>query len=200
MRYKLFLFLSYSLRDIDLKFAQDFMGQQTEDGSVSMANQHLNSPDWFAPPPPASAKKYGYLYVRKYKFNGPPGLNFTSRRPMEIPEYEGGFVDRDTVWREPLFPIVSSQNELSSSTFSPPCLSYEYLSSSSTAHVPRGQKYRAGITDFPKGPNWQYKDLRGVFNQRYFSLFYRTWHIANNKLKSEYQREQEGLYGHERSC
>ncbi|CAG7824477.1 unnamed protein product [Allacma fusca] len=155
---------SISLWDIDLKFAHDFL-EYPDENPKTLLTSHLNSPDWFTMHSPDAFRKYRY-HNRKlmYQVNThPTGLNFTSDRLIEMPPYETDFLDKDTIWTQPLFSVVSSESDLSSS-ISTPCLSYEFLSRSSDTPLNKATRTQPA-SSYPK-PDWQYKDLRSVFNQR----------------------------------
>ena len=147
---------------------------------------NLNTPEW--------AKYYsGNLpnsRVRRYTTPNPipSGINISVERVIEMPPYDKNFLDKDTVWSTPLFPVIVDESEspergngnggssvrVRNTRFGgagsgsevisfPPCLSYESLLESGQGPA---ESRRWPTKDNIVKPQWHYKDLRPVFNQR----------------------------------
>jgi hypothetical protein len=135
---------------------------------------HINTPDWAKTHP----SHLSGTRVRRYTTAQPSGINSSYERIIELPPtYEQNDLDKESIWTQPLFPLMpvgedagggggrsrstrfgggvgGSREELSF----PPCYSYEALLES---------RSRRRTKDKPsKPPQWHYKDLRPVFNER----------------------------------
>lgn len=138
---------------------------------------HVNTlPEWHPDHSSHFETRRGFMYPKvtlppKYPF----GVNFTSKKVIEMPLYEMRFLDKDTIWRQPLFPVVQSGRIETSSLYSlgssgdlsdSTCLSYQTLmraSRPSSSALPFPAKFMDKDRNRPK---WQFKDIRPYFNRR----------------------------------
>ncbi|CAL8102242.1 unnamed protein product [Orchesella dallaii] len=100
-----------SLWDLDIKFVHDLINENLPHPV------HINAPPWHSSHISHFADKQRFHYPR---VTIPPifykhGLNFTSSRVIEMPPYHLKFLDKDTIWREPLFSIGQSESSIMSS-------------------------------------------------------------------------------------
>jgi hypothetical protein len=111
----------------------------------------------------------------------PFGSNYSSEKVIEMPLYETNFLDKDTIWKQPLFHVVQSdrsesnyllswdetQPTLTSFPSDNKCLSYQTLmsaSNSQTSGVPPTDRNSKKVDE--EKPSWNFKDLRLYFNKR----------------------------------
>lgn len=114
-KFKDFLFSSLidRLWDLDIKFVHDLTNENLP------RPIHVNAPSWHPSHISTYEGKQPFLSFRQHynKFTTPPvfpaedGFNFTESRVIEMPPYHMNFLDKDTIWREPLFHVKSSVND-----------------------------------------------------------------------------------------
>jgi hypothetical protein len=154
---------------MDIKFSHDLLHSKSPHKNDYSA---LNMPEW------ATHPKVNHR-GRRYTTPNPllNGLRFTAQRTLEMPPYGDIILDKETVWTQPLFPFVSegtSAGVLSSGGRMPnvrhtegrsgdpvPCFSYEALAETHDF----GRSPFESKRKYPR-PEWDYKDLRPVFNRR----------------------------------
>lgn len=174
------------LKDLDVKFAHQFI----KDGIHGPV--HVNSPDWH----PAHINNV----IGSQQFNVPrvtaipkfpSGLNFSDQanQAVEMPTYDLEFMDKETIWEQPLFfmanqtngPFTSryynhkrrrfikkfkSKTNTNGAHYS--CVSYETLNSSPASSL---FSFASGLksnhyNETHERPTWEFKDLRPYFNHR----------------------------------
>ncbi|ODN04176.1 Cubilin [Orchesella cincta] len=100
-----------SLWDLDIKFVHDLINENLPHPV------HVNAPPWH--PSHIShfedKKRFQYRRVTIPPVFNKDGLNFTATRVIEMPPYQLKFLDKDTIWREPLFSIGESESSIMSS-------------------------------------------------------------------------------------
>jgi hypothetical protein len=162
------------LWDLDLKFAHEL--QKENIPKPFLVN---TLPEWHPDHDSHTANRRRFYYPKRItippKF--PIGSNYTKEKILEMPLYKVNFLDIDTIWKQPLFPLIQSESSESSSLFSSKyfsslqtspsrpnkCLSYQTLMSAAQ---------RASISTLQTQPpsteklGWQFKDLRMYFNRR----------------------------------
>jgi len=174
---------------MDIQFTHDLNHPK------SSINRHdfssLNTPEW------ATRRRVVNSRGRRYTTPNPVehGLKFTSQRVLEMPPYDQDdkILDKDTVWTQPLFPLVLDENDISQrrlggggsvSAMSGRSrgnvklktggLSSSYATSDPVpcfSYDTLGES-QDGFVGIGKGrrkwprPEWHYKDLRPVFNPR----------------------------------
>jgi len=162
---------------MDPKFTHDL--HERPPGNVLSS---LNAPEW-------AKVTYEQDYaipshrVRRYTTPNPlpSGINISVERIIQMPpRNDQNYVDKDTLWKTPLFPVITEESQASSSGSTgnsgrtrttrfggagsgsdsyPQCLSYEALM------LEAGSEHRR-VKEQVSKPHWDYKDLRPVFNQR----------------------------------
>lgn len=160
----LFSPIFHSLWDLDVKFVHELQRETFE------APFPVNSlPEWH-PDHSSHAENRRRFYLRRPTIppRFPVGKNFSGDKVLEMPVYEYNFLDIDTIWRQPLFPIVLSASESSSfrsskyptSSEQPnKCLSYQTLMNAAGSSV-------SPLSQEDEKPSWNFKDLRAYFNRR----------------------------------
>lgn len=136
---------------------------------------NLNEPEWM---------RYFHLLSQYPRFttpspiSSPDGLNFTSNKFLEMPFYDKQFLDKNTIWTQPLFPLkyLNFSSQSGDNNYFPHCLSYEALLKrgqieSTTTGKSKEARWKAiqrrkQDNERKRKPSWQYTDLRAVFNQR----------------------------------
>lgn len=96
------------LWDLDIKFVHDLTNENLPHPV------HINAPPWHPSHISTYEGKQPFMYQQR-KFTTPPvfpedGLNFTGPRVIEMPPYHMSFLDKNTIWRQPLFHVGQSES------------------------------------------------------------------------------------------